>query len=210
MGLGIRQSGIAREELFVTTKVWNSDHGYDSTLKAFDLSMKKLGLEYLRSLFDHCPIRSSSAIAGKKRTRRPGRPWKSSISRAGFEPSASAISSRTTFFRILKSATILPMVKQMCLHPAQNQTEMVEYCEKLGIVLEAYSPLGTGALLKQPEILACAEKYGKIPGSDSPALEPAKGISAPAQIRHRPAHSRKHGYFLFRTGRRGRCASKRA
>ena len=163
VGLGIRQSGIAREELFVTTKVWNSDHGYDSTLKAFDLSMKKLGLEYCDLYLIHWPNPIQFRDCWEEKN---AQTWKA-MEKLYFEGRVRAIGISNFqphhILSLLKSATILPMVNQMCLHPAQNQTEMVEYCKKLGIVLEAYSPLGTGALLKQPEILACAEKYGKSP-----------------------------------------------
>jgi diketogulonate reductase-like aldo/keto reductase len=159
VGEGIRQSGVPRKELFITTKVWNDDHGYETTLRAFDLSMKKLGLDYLDLYLIHWPnpikFRKNWAEANAGT-------WKAfeELHRAG-KVRAIGISN----FRghhidaLLKTAKIAPQVNQIRLCPGDTQDEVVDYCRKHAILLEAYSPLGVGQIFQAPEIKAFAEKY---------------------------------------------------
>lgn len=164
VGAGIRQSGLKREEIFVTSKLRNADHGYKATLDAFDLTMEKLGLEYLDLYLIHWPnpvqfrTHWEAATAGT---------W------AAFEElykkgkiKAIGISNFMPHHidTLMKTAKIKPMVNQLKLCPSVTQPEAVEYCRKNGIVVEAYSPFGTGGIFKVEEMQRLADKYGKTIG----------------------------------------------
>lgn len=161
VGAGIAQSGIAREELFVTTKLWNPDQGYQSTLDACDRSLQALGLEYVdlylihwphdRKYFDNweemnCETwRAFEALyqAGKVRA----------IGLSNFRPHH--------IENILKNCTIRPMVDQVEIHPGMPQTEILDYCKTHDMLVEGWSPLSTGKIFEVPEMQAMAQKYGK-------------------------------------------------
>ena len=164
VGAGIRQSGLKREEIFVTSKLRNADHGYKATLDAFDLTMEKLGLEYLDLYLIHWPnpvqfrTHWEAATAGT---------W------AAFEElykkgkiKAIGVSNFMPYHidTLMKTAKIKPMVNQLKLCPSVTQPEAVEYCRKNGIVVEAYSPFGTGGIFKVEEMQRLADKYGKTIG----------------------------------------------
>lgn len=164
VGAGIRQSGLKREEIFVTSKLRNADHGYKATLDAFDLTMEKLGLEYLDLYLIHWPnpvqfrTHWEAATAGT---------W------AAFEElykkdkiKAIGVSNFMPHHidTLMKTAKIKPMVNQLKLCPSVTQPEAVEYCRKNGIVVEAYSPFGTGGIFKVEEMQRLADKYGKTIG----------------------------------------------
>lgn len=163
VGRGIRESGIDRREIFITTKVWNVDHGYESTLKAFDASMKRLQLEYCDLYLIHWPNPAMFRDCWQQKNTET---WKA-MEKLYDEGRVRAIGISNFLPHhidaLLSTANIMPVVNQMRLHPAENQTELVAYCRKYGMLMEAYSPLGTGALLAQKEIVAMAEKYGKSP-----------------------------------------------
>lgn len=152
---GIRESGIAREDLFITTKVWNSDQGYESTLAAFEESMKRLELEYLDLYLIHWPVK------GKYKDT-----WRA-LEKLHKEGRVRAIG--VSNFQIhhledlMMDATVKPAVNQVELHPLLTQTELREYCSKHDIQIEAWSPLGQGNLMEHPLLQDIAAKYGKSP-----------------------------------------------
>jgi diketogulonate reductase-like aldo/keto reductase len=152
---GIRESGIAREDLFITTKVWNGDQGYESTLAAFEASMERLELEYLDLYLIHWPVK------GKYKDT-----WRA-LEKLHKEGRIRAIG--VSNFQIhhledlMTDATIKPAVNQVELHPLLIQTELREYCSKHQIQIEAWSPLGQGHLLEHPLLLEIAAKYSKSP-----------------------------------------------
>ncbi|MGQ8873731.1 aldo/keto reductase [Paenibacillus sp. TSA_86.1] len=152
---GIRESGIAREDLFITTKVWNSDQGYESTLTAFEESMQRLELEYLDLYLIHWPVK------GKYKDT-----WRA-LEKLHKEGRIRAIG--VSNFQIhhledlMMDATIKPAVNQVELHPLLTQTELREYCSKHEIQIEAWSPLGQGNLMEHPLLQDIAAKYGKSP-----------------------------------------------
>ncbi|QLG37269.1 aldo/keto reductase [Paenibacillus sp. FSL W7-1088] len=152
---GIRESGIAREDLFITTKVWNGDQGYESTLAAFEASMERLELEYLDLYLIHWPVK------GKYKDT-----WRA-LEKLHKEGRIRAIG--VSNFQIhhledlMTDATIKPAVNQVELHPLLIQTELREYCNKHQIQIEAWSPLGQGHLLEHPLLLEIAAKYSKSP-----------------------------------------------
>ncbi|MCM3595554.1 aldo/keto reductase [Metabacillus idriensis] len=153
VGQGIKESGVPREELFITTKVWNADQGYESTLKAFDESMKKLGLEYLDLYLVHWPVE------GKYKDT-----WRA-LETLYKEGKVKAIG--VSNFQIhhledvINDAEIVPMVNQVEYHPRLTQKELQAFCKQHSIQLEAWSPLMQGKLLDDETLTEIAEKHGK-------------------------------------------------
>ncbi|QKV75022.1 aldo/keto reductase [Amycolatopsis sp. Hca4] len=158
VGQAIAESGIARDELFVTTKLWNSAQGYDSTLKAFDESMAKLGLEQLDLYLIHWPTPARGKFLDT---------WKAfeklytdgrvrAIGVSNFQPSH--------LERLLDAAEIAPAVNQVELHPYLQQRELREFDAKQGIATEAWSPLAKGgSLLGDPVVAELAVKHSRTP-----------------------------------------------
>lgn len=155
VGQGIKEAGVPREELFITTKVWNADQGYESTLNAFETSMEKLGLEYLDLYLIHWPV------AGKYKET-----WKA-LEKLYKDGRVRAIGVSNFHIHHLKDlmadAEIKPMVNQVEYHPHLAQTELLQFCKAEGIQMEAWSPLKQGELLSEPTIVEIAEKHGKSP-----------------------------------------------
>lgn len=153
VGKAIRGSGLDRNSVFVTSKVWNTDQGYESTLEAFEKSLERLGMEYLDLYLIHWPV------AGKYRET-----WRA-LEKLYREGRIRAIGV-SNFLRhhledLLQSAEIVPMVNQMEFHPWLVQQELLDFCRAKGIQYEAWSPLMRGAVVQVPEIEALARKYGK-------------------------------------------------
>lgn len=153
VGKAIREADIPREELFITTKVWNSDQGYDSTLQAFDQSMEKLGLDYLDLHLVHWPVpgkykdtwRALEKLYKYKRVR--------AIGVCNFNIHH--------LQDLMETAEIKPMVNQVEFHPSLTQKDLLQFCKGEGIQLEAWAPLKRGKLQENPTIVALAEKYNK-------------------------------------------------
>ncbi len=155
VGQAIANSGVPREDVFVVTKLWNADQGYENTLAAFDKSMHKLGLEYLDLYLIHWPLPAKNAFVETFKAfahlRDQGRIR--SIGVSNFEPE---------HLRILIDATgIVPAVNQVELHPLLQQQELREVHAQQGIATEAWSPLGQGSLLTNPAVTAVADTHGK-------------------------------------------------
>lgn len=155
VGAAIAESGIARAELFVTTKLWNNDQGYDAALKAFDASMARLKLQYLDLYLIHWPVagrrleswRALEKLYADKRVR--------SIGVSNFlEPHLKELQG---------SAKVLPAVNQIELTPFLQRRRTVALCQNLGIALESYSPLTRGQRLGHPTLVELASKTGKSP-----------------------------------------------
>ncbi|WP_449619584.1 aldo/keto reductase [Robertmurraya sp. Marseille-Q9965] len=155
VGQGIRESGIAREELFVTSKVWNSDQGYESTLQAFETSLHKLGLDYLDLYLIHWPGQDKERFKAT---------WKA-LEKLYKDGRVRAIGVSNFHVHhleeLLEDAEIKPMVNQVEYHPHLAQKELKSFCKKEGIQLEAWSPLKQGELLNDSTINEIAQKYGK-------------------------------------------------
>ncbi|KAA8785737.1 diketogulonate reductase-like aldo/keto reductase [Paenibacillus sp. 4624] len=155
VALGIRESGIAREDLFITTKVWNSDQGYESTLAAFEESMKRLELEYLDLYLIHWPVK------GKYKDT-----WRAleKLYKEGRVRAIGVSNFQTHHLEdLLMDATVKPAVNQVELHPLLTQKELRDYCSTHEIQIEAWSPLGQGNLMEHPLLQDIAAKYGKSP-----------------------------------------------
>ncbi|QTN00754.1 aldo/keto reductase [Sediminibacillus dalangtanensis] len=157
VGQGIKESGISRDKLFVTSKLWNGDQGYESTLAAFETSLKKLGLDYLDLYLIHWPVPSQGKF---KET------WKA-MEKLYKEGKVRAIGvsnfKEHHLDELLDDAEITPMVNQVEFHPHFQQKELRAYCKRHGIQLEAWSPLKQGQLLDDPTLKEIGDKYGKSP-----------------------------------------------
>jgi diketogulonate reductase-like aldo/keto reductase len=144
---------VPREELFITTKLWNKNQGYESTLKAFDESMKKLGLDYLDLYLIHWPV--------KDKYRDTWRAFNKLYE--GRKVKAIGVSNFQIHHLndILADGDVVPAVNQVEYHPRLTQKPLLDFCKKQGIQLEAWSPLMQGKLLDQPELMKIAEKHQK-------------------------------------------------
>jgi diketogulonate reductase-like aldo/keto reductase len=161
VGEGIRQSGVPRKELFITTKLWNDEHGYDTTLKAFELSLKKLGLDYLDLYLIHWP----NPVKFRKNWQETNaETWRAfeELYKAGRVRAVGISNFRPHHIdALLKTAKVIPQVNQIRLCPGDPQDEVVSCSRKYKMLPEAYSPLGVGAIFKVPELQEMAKKYGK-------------------------------------------------
>ncbi len=153
VGQAIKESRIPREELFITTKVWNTDQGYESTLAAFNESLKKLDLEYIDLYLIHWPVKETY-----KET------WKAleTLYKEGKVRAIGVCNFQIHHLEdLLADAEIAPMVNQVEYHPRLTQKELLAYCQEHNIQLEAWSPLGRGRMLDEPTLQELAAKYGK-------------------------------------------------
>jgi 2,5-diketo-D-gluconate reductase A len=154
----IRSSGVARDELFVTTKLWNDEHDYDSTLRAFDASLQRLGLEVIDLYLIHWPVPEQNKYLEA---------WRAMEQLyADGRVRAIGVSNFTlaTLQRLLGAADVVPAVNQIELHPQLAQRELRAFHAEHGIATEAWSPLGSGkGLLELPELADIAAGYGKSP-----------------------------------------------
>ncbi|RID84519.1 aldo/keto reductase [Peribacillus asahii] len=150
---GLDETGISREELFVTSKAWNSDLGYESTIAAYETSLKKLGLDYLDLYLIHWPVEGKYKEA-----------WRA-LEALYKEGKVKAIG--VSNFQIhhledlMKDAEIKPMVNQVEYHPRLTQKEVQAFCQEHGIQLEAWSPLMQGQLLDNPVLQEIAHTHNK-------------------------------------------------
>ncbi len=158
VGKALVESGVPRDELFVTTKLWNADQGYDTALRAFDVSMAKLGLDVLDLYLIHWPRPKRDQYVAS---------WKAlETLYADGRVRSIGVSNFTVAYleRLANETSIVPSVNQIELHPGLPQTELREYHAAHGILTEAWSPIGQGqGLLDDPRIGAIAESYGKSP-----------------------------------------------
>jgi diketogulonate reductase-like aldo/keto reductase len=155
VGQAVRESGLPREAIFVTTKLWNSDHGYDQALRAFDESLRKLGLDYLDLYLIHWPVHRKRLDS-----------WRA-LETILAEGRCRAIGVSNYMVQHLEElrqhSDTVPVINQIELHPYNYGyfKETVDYCRANNIVVEAYSPLTKGRKLNDPRLLAIAQKYTK-------------------------------------------------
>jgi 2,5-diketo-D-gluconate reductase A len=157
VGAGVRASGLAREELFVTTKIWNEDQGYDRTLAAIDESLSRLDIDYIDMLLIHWPkpeqdlyletwlAFEKALAAGKLR----------GIGVSNFQPHH--------LERLLATGGTVPALNQVELHPGLQQVQVRAFNAKHGIATEAWSPLARGRFDENEQVLSIAQKHGKSP-----------------------------------------------
>ncbi|QHC62096.1 aldo/keto reductase [Rathayibacter festucae] len=157
VGEGIRASGLPREQVFVTTKVWNDDHGFDETLEAFDRSLELLGTDYVDLYLVHWPIPSRDRYVDTyralERIRQEGRARSIGVSNFAIEH----------LERLLGETEVVPVINQVELHPRLPQDELRAFDTAHGIVTQAWSPLARGRLLDEPALASIAAKHGVSP-----------------------------------------------
>ncbi|MFE4657356.1 aldo/keto reductase [Streptomyces hydrogenans] len=157
VGKALAASGISREELFVTTKLWNADQGHDATLRAFDDSLAKLGLDYVDMYLIHWPTPARDLYKETwkaiEKLVADGRVRAAGVS--NFQPDH--------LKRLIDGADLVPAVNQVELHPGLQQNELRAVHAELGIATEAWSPLAQGAVLGDEAVTVIAGRHGKSP-----------------------------------------------
>ncbi|MEU0083094.1 aldo/keto reductase [Streptomyces sp. NPDC006274] len=157
-GKAVNGSGIAREDLFVTTKVWNSDQGYDAALRAFDTSLGKLGLDHVDLYLIHWPMPARGTYVDTYRALEK-------IHADGRAKAIGVSNFRTEDLeRLIGETSVVPAVNQIELHPQLQQSALRDFHARHNIATEAWSPLGQGKdLLQAPTIVAVARKHDRTP-----------------------------------------------
>ena len=161
VGAGIRMSGAAREKLFVTSKLWNDVRGYDETLKEFGNSLKRLNMDYLDLFLIHWPRPIAFRDNYEEANRETWRAFEHLLNEGYVRAIGVSNFLPKHLKALLKSAKVVPMIDQIEFHPGWMQPEAVSFCEEHGILVEAWSPLGSGKLLSDPALVALAEKYNR-------------------------------------------------
>lgn len=155
VGIALKESGIPRSEVFITTKLWNTDHGLESALKAFDNSLEALGLEYIDLYLIHWPG-----------TQKRGESWKA-LEKIYKEGRCRAIGVSNYTIRhlneLMSFCEIVPAVNQVEFSPFLYQKELLNYCYKNNLQLEAYSPLARARKLEDARLIEIAKMYSKTP-----------------------------------------------
>ena len=160
IGKGIAACGIDRSELFVTSKVWNTDRGYDKTMAAFEKTMDNLQLDYLDLYLIHWPAAKHQF---DNWTEINLSTWKAitELYKAGRIKAIGVSNFHPHHLEALMQTEVPPMVDQIEFHPGYMQPETLEYCRRHNIIVEAWSPLGAGGLLTNETLTAIAAKYHK-------------------------------------------------
>lgn len=157
---GLRASGVTRGDLFVTSKVWNTQRGYDRTMAAFDRTLADLKLDYLDLYLIHWPA-SSSQFSNWEEINRDTWRALTDLYKAGRVRAIGVSNFFPHHMAALMEMEIPPMVNQIECHPGHNQEEIMAFCRARDILVEAYSPLGSGRVLRDGRLAAIAAKYGK-------------------------------------------------
>lgn len=158
VGQAIKESGVPREELFITTKVWNADQGYDATLKAFDESIEKLGLDYIDLYLIHWPVPAEDMYVDTYKA----------LEKLYADGRVKAIGvcnfDIDHLQRLLDECEVKPVLNQVECHPHLVQKELKSFCKENDIYVEAWSPLMQGGVVLENDIVkAIADKHGKTP-----------------------------------------------
>lgn len=152
IGNGIKESKINREDIFVVTKLWNDDHGYENTMKAFNKSLERLQVEYMDLYLVHWPNKLNAET------------WRAfeDLYKSGKVKAIGVCNFKIGHLEELKkTAEIMPMVNQVELHPQNSKNEMLDYCNKNKIQLVAWSPIMRGGIFSNELIIGLSEKYKK-------------------------------------------------
>lgn len=152
VGKGIKESGVKREDIFLVTKLWNDDHGYDKTMEAFNKSLERLQVEYLDLYLIHWPTKLNSET------------WRAfeELYESGKVRAIGVCNFKEGHLEELKeSAKIMPMVNQVEVHPFNTRKKLREYCKVNNIQMVAWSPISRGRVLTNELLIKLSEKYSK-------------------------------------------------
>ncbi len=161
VGAGIKRSGIKRDELFLTTKLWNNVRGYDETIAACEESLKKLGTDYLDLYLIHWPNPLKFRSCWKSRNTETWQAFEKLYKDGKVRAIGVSNFCRRHLDALFETAEIMPAVNQIRLCPGDVDDDTVSYSRSKGILLEAYSPLGSGKAFNSGAIAEIAAKYGK-------------------------------------------------
>jgi len=189
IGAALRKAGVPREELFITTKVWPSDQGYDSTLRAFEASRSRLGVDYVDLYLIHWPKteltegtwRAFEELHEQGKSRAIG---VSNFMRGDFE-------------HLFATAKIPPAVNQIEFHPWFQRPDLVEYSRSKGVAVEAYSPLIRGRAARVPELIDIGKRHGKSAAQVTLRWILQKGLIAIPKSSHEERLRENAGIFDF-------------
>lgn len=155
VGEGIRESSVPRDDLFITTKVWNDEQGYDETMRAFERSLERLKLDYLDLYLIHWPVKEHFQDTWKAMERLYEEGVIKAIGVSNFHAHH--------LQKLFTKANVKPTVNQVEFHPHLTQNDVKAFCEKEEIQMEAWSPMKKGRLFDDPTIVEIAERHGKSP-----------------------------------------------
>ena len=161
VGKAIKQSGIAREELMITTKLWRENLGYESTKKAFETSLAKLDLDYIDLYLIHWPANAKNYENWQKANNDSWRAMEELVKEGKIKNIGVSNFWPEHLEPLLEAAEIKPVINQIEFHPGYWQPELTRYCKENNILIEAWSPLARGKVFESEEIKAIAQKYNK-------------------------------------------------
>lgn len=164
VGQAVAQTDVPREDLFVTTKLWNDVLTYDEAHEAIDQSLERLGLDYVDLLLIHWPNPIDVRNDGwQERNKEVWRAMEEALEAGKVKAIGISNFMKRHMDELLKTAKVKPAVNQLYLNPSDQQKELTDYCKDQGILLEAYSPLGSGSIFEIEELQDLADKYDKTP-----------------------------------------------
>lgn len=161
IGRAILETELNRSDLFITSKVWNSDQGFDSTLRAFDRTLSDLGLEYLDLYLIHWPVPKGHDHDWKKMNKETWRAMEQLLEEERVRAIGVSNFKAHHLNALMETAVVLPMVDQIEIHPGLNQNDTISFCKDHDIVVEAWGPLSQGKLFKLTELDDLAARYHK-------------------------------------------------
>ena len=161
VGEGIRLSGVSRSDIFLTTKHWVTERGYEKTKAAIDTSLKNLGVDYLDLYLIHWPCVAKVSPEWKEINASTWRAFEDAYKAGKLRAIGVSNFQKKHLEALAETAEILPMVNQIEFHPGFTQMDNVRYAQEHGMLVEAWSPLGCGAVLGDARLTAIAGKYGK-------------------------------------------------
>jgi len=161
VGKAVRQSGVNRADIFITSKLENGVRGYQETLDAFDRSLDRLGTDYMDLFLIHWPIPAKFRDNWQQMTAQTWKAMEELYQDRRVRALGISNFRRRHIEELLKTAAVAPMVNQIRLCPGDTQDDTVNFSREKGMLLEAYSPLGVGDVLQVPEMKEIAEKYGR-------------------------------------------------